>query len=412
MPALADLFPWQQPGIKYNRAWPVAPDQETLRRRWRELLVDPSADARAKKYVTGNSGRTIHTAVAGLTPLATLPAEAPHQPITRVAWRSFDRQWTFDDPRLAKTDSPALWQSLSDRQLFLISPKTARISGGPAVTAATAVPDLHYFVGSYGGKDVIPLYRDAEATQPNVTAGLLEVWGGRLGRDVTPEDLAAYVMAMVAHDGYVQRFDEALEGSPVRVPLTADPALFARAVQLGERLLWLQTYGEHFTGEGRPAGRVPRIPGLGWEQAVTALPASPRGVTYDPAAEKLRVGDGVVSGVSPEVRAFSVSGMNVLDKWLGARTATGIGRAAGKAATPLDRVRPTVWADEWNDELLDLLRVLTETVALGEEQATLLDAVLAAELIRTDELPEPSTAERTVPKTIRQDRRSAQGEMW
>ncbi|MBD4386252.1 hypothetical protein GUH10_31305, partial [Xanthomonas citri pv. citri] len=117
--------------------------------------------------------------------------DAEHRPITRVAWRSFDRQWTFDDPRLAKTDSPALWQALSDRQLFFVSPRTARISGGPAVTVATAVPDKHYFVGSYGGKDVIPLYRDAEAAQPNVPGGLLPLLGERYGREVTPEDLAA-----------------------------------------------------------------------------------------------------------------------------------------------------------------------------------------------------------------------------
>ena len=412
MPALADLFPWQQPGIKYNRAWPVAPDQDTLQRRWRELLADPSADARAEKYVTGHSGRTIHTAVSGLTPLAALPADAEHRPITRVAWRSFDRQWTFDDPRLINLERPALWQALSDRQLFFVSPKTARISGGPAVTVATAVPDLHYFVGSYGGKDVIPLYRDAEAAQPNVTGGLLPLLGERYGREVTPEDLAAYVMGIAGHDAYVQRFDEALEGSPVRVPLTVDPALFARAVELGKRLLWLQTYGERFTGVDRPAGRVPRIPGLGWEAPVTALPASPRAVSYDPATQRLKVGDGVVTGVSPEVRAFAVSGMNILDKWLGARTATGIGRAAGKAATPLDRIRPTEWADEWNDELLDLLRVLTETVSLGGDQADLLDEILAGDLIPANELPEPTPAERKVPKTIKRDFSTAQEEMF
>ena len=280
------------------------------------------------------------------------------------------------------------------------------------MTVATAVPDLHYFVGSYGGKDVIPLYRDAEAAQPNVTGGLLPLLGERYGREVTPEDLAAYVMGIAGHDAYVQRFDEALEGSPVRVPLTVDPALFARAVELGKRLLWLQTYGERFTGVDRPAGRVPRIPGLGWEAPVTALPASPRAVSYDPATQRLKVGDGVVTGVSPEVRAFAVSGMNILDKWLGARTATGIGRAAGKAATPLDRIRPTEWADEWNDELLDLLRVLTETVSLGGDQADLLDEILAGDLIPANELPEPTPAERKVPKTIKRDPGSEQRGMF
>lgn len=401
MPLLADLFPWQQPGIMYNRAWPVASGRQTLRRRWQELLADDDADARARKYVTGNSGRTIHTAVAGLPPLASLPADAEPRPIVRVAWRSFDRQWTFDDPRLAKTDSPALWQALSERQLFLVSPKTARINGGPAVTVSTAVPDKHHYVGSFGGKDVIPLYRDAGAAEPNVTSGLLELLADRLGHDVTPEDLAAYVVAVAAHDGYAQTFDEALETSPVRIPLTTDASLWDAAVALGERLLWLQTYGERFTSADRPRGRVPRVPGLGWSEAVTQIPADTASLSYDAASRELRVGDGVVTGVSPEVRAFSVSGMNIVDKWLGARTAKGIGRAAGKAATPLDRIRPTEWADEWNDELLDLLRVLTETVALGDQQAELLAAILAGELITAADLPVPTAAERKVPKTIK-----------
>lgn len=269
------------------------------------------------------------------------------------------------------------------------------------MTVSTAVPDKHHYVGSFGGKDVIPLYRDAAAAEPNVTVGLLELLADRLGHDVTPEDLAAYVMAVAAHDGYAQTFDEALETSPVRIPFTADASLWDAAVALGERLLWLQTYGERFTSADRPRGRVPRVPGLGWSEAVTHIPADTASLSYDAASRELRVGDGVVTGVSPEVRAFSVSGMNIVDKWLGARTAKGIGRAAGKAATPLDRIRPTEWADEWNDELLDLLRVLTETVALGDQQAELLAAILAGELITAADLPVPTAAERKVPKTIK-----------
>lgn len=402
IPLLADLFPWQAPGMMVNRAWPVAPDKTTLRRRWSELLRESSPEARAEKYVTGSSGRTIRTSVAGLPQIASLEPGTSPQPIVRVAWRSFDRQWIFDDPRLNNLERPAMWQSLSSKQLFLVSPKTARISEGPAITAATAVPDKHYF-NNRGGKDVIPLYRDAEAAQPNVTAGLLDVLAERWGRPVTPEDMAAYVMALAAHDGYSSTFAEALEGSPVRIPLTADGDLASRAIGLGERLLWLQTYGERYTGENRPAGRVPRVAGLGWEKPVSRIPDSPKDISYDAETRRLAVGDGVVTGVSPEVRGFTVSGMNVLDKWLGARTAKGIGRASGKAATPLDRIRPTEWVDEWNDELLDLLRVLTETLALAGDQEELLSEILAGELIPVAELPTPTPAERKVPQTIKRD---------
>lgn len=402
MPALTDLFPWQQPGMMYNRAWPVAPDPETLQRRWKELLSDESAEARAQKFVTGNSGRNIHTKVAPLPPIASLEADAPPQPMVRLAWRSFDRQWTFDDPRLAKTDSPALWQSLSDRQFFLVSPKTARLSKGPALTVATAVPDKHYF-NNRGGKDIIPLYRDAEALHPNITDGLLELLGERWERPVSPEDLGAYVMGVVGHPGYTETFSEALESSPVRLPMTGQGDLAERVIGLGEQLLWLQTYGERYCGEDRPRGRVPRIAGLGWVESVSTLPESMQEIGYDAVEHELIVGDGRISGVRPEVRAFAVSGMNILDKWLGARTRKGIGRAAGKAATPLDLIRPTEWVDAWNDELLDLLRVLTATVDLEAEEAEVLQQILASDLIPAAELPHPTADERKVPKTIKRD---------
>ena len=167
MPKLTDLFPWQQPGVKYNRLWPVAPSKDMLLRRWKSLLEDDDANARAAKYVTSKTGRTVHTRVGSYPPLASLkPGTAPER-IVRVGWRSFDPQWTFDDPRLANLERPSLWQALSDKQIFLVSPWTARISSGSAATVSTAVPDLHYFRGSFGGKDVIPLYRDAAPSLPS-----------------------------------------------------------------------------------------------------------------------------------------------------------------------------------------------------------------------------------------------------
>ncbi|NKU32425.1 hypothetical protein GS902_24280 [Rhodococcus hoagii] len=399
-PALADLFPWQQPGIKYNRMWPVAPSRRVLQQRWSELLSDSDAGVRAEKYVTPASGRNIHTAVGSLPPLAKLPADASHNEIVRMGWRSFDQQWTFDDPRLINLERPALWQSLSDQQLFLVTPGTMTLGTGPAITASIGVPDLHYFRGSFGGKDVVPLYRDQEAAKPNITRGLLDLLTDRLGSSVSPEDLAAYCFALAAHDGYTTMFWDHLEHSAVRIPLTADAELFTEAVELGRQLLWLQTGGSRFSGPDRPHLQVPRVPGIGWSEAVTAIPETTRDIRYDHKAHQLSIGTGIVDGVRPEVWDFEVSGMNVIDRWLGARTRKGTGRAAGKSAAPLDRIRPTEWEDEWNDELLDLIRVLTVTTELAPKQKDLLERITTGSLIKNSELPAPRTSERNVPRTI------------
>lgn len=132
MPALTDLFPWQQPGAMYNRAWPIAPSPGVLTRRWQAFLAKTDATERAALFVTGSSGRTIHTHVGGYRhTLSQLPPGAAHEPIARYGFRSFDRQYTFTDARLAKTESPSLWASRSEDQLFLTTLTTSPLGEGP-----------------------------------------------------------------------------------------------------------------------------------------------------------------------------------------------------------------------------------------------------------------------------------------
>lgn len=394
--ALTDLFCWQQPGVKFNRTWPVAPDPHTLRRRWDDLLAARDPTERAARFVTGSSGRNIHTQVGSLPRLADLPPGAEPEPAVRFGYRSFDREWTFDDPRLAKTESPALWRSLSDQQIFLSSMTTSPLGAGPALTVALDVPDLHHFRGSYGGKDVLPVYRTASG-QPNLPAGLLDRLAEAYGEPVTVDQLAAYVYALLSTPGYQQRFAEQLAEPGPRVPITADPDLWREAVAAGSRLLWLHTFTHRYRDPAAGRGpTLPVMPGLGWTQAVRTLPVAPADIRFDPPTGVVHVGTGTVGGVSAAVWDYSVSGYQVVPAWLGRRTRRGTGRAATRPA-PLDRIRPEEWYDEWNDELLDLLRVLTLTVGLRPDQDDLLDRITAGPLLDAATLPIPSPAERAVP---------------
>lgn len=387
MPALGRLFPWQQPGCKVGRTWPIAPDPDALGERW-DRFVASDQEERAAWFVTAPTGRRITTRVGDLPPLADLREGATRPPIVRYGYRSFDRQWTLHDPRLAALERPSLWAARSERQLFLVAPMTKEVSAGPCLVASAHVPDLDHFRGSFGGKDVIPLYRGAR--EPNVTRGLLD------GLGATPEDLAAYVYALLSSPRYEARFAAALadRGGP-RVPVTRSRDHWERAVRLGEELLWLHTFAERF-GHGRGT-TVPEVDGLGWARAVATLPASPRQIAYDPATSTLAVGDGRLVGVRPAVWAFEVSGLRVVRKWLSYRTASGAGRAA-RSASPLDAVRPWGWPSTWSDELLDLLRVLTLTVDRQPEQAALLDAICDGPLVPASELPEPEPWQSTVPR--------------
>ncbi|MDY7541832.1 type ISP restriction/modification enzyme [Cryobacterium sp. 5B3] len=396
IPLITDLFPWQQPGCKFGRTWPIAPAPELLCKRWEEFLADEDASARAKKFVTGTSGRNIQTLVRGRQRLSELPNGAKSEPIGRYGYRSFDRQWILEDPRLAKTESPSLWFTRSSKQAYLTGMLTKPMGSGPALTVTTGIPDLDYFSGR-GGKDVIPLYRDAAAETSNVTSGLLTLLAATFDKPVSVEDLAAYVFAVVAHPGYFERFADELETPGIRVPITKDPELFDEARRMGSKLLWLQTYAERFRDEGNKQGnRVPAVPGIAWEEPVTSLPASMADVSYDASTHRLLIGDGVLVGVRPDVWEFSVSRWRVLPKWIGYRTRTGIGRVATKPQ-PLDRIRPLVWADDWNDELLDLLRVLTLTIDCQSDQAELLAQIVESDSFKASDLPVPTASERSEP---------------
>ena len=397
MPKVADIFPWQQPGVKWNRMWPIAADVEPLRDRWTRF-VSSRLDERPDLFVTAKTGRNINTQVAGFKKLATLTEGDESQPIVRFGFRSFDRQWAFADPRLAKTDSPALWASRSKRQVYMASLTTAKMSDGPCMTVSAYVPDLHYFHGR-GGKDIIPLYRDRLCKEPNVTKGLRKVIASRLGiKSPKPDEVAAYVYALLSATGYHERFTVELETPGPRVPLTADEGLWKEAVDMGKELLWLHTYAERYKDEKAGRGKyVPNVKEIGWEKPVENMPEAIKDVRYEEETGTLVIGDGEVTGVRPDVWEYSVSGMPVVKKWLGYRTQKGAGRAAS-SKNPLDKIRPETWPDEWNDELLDLLRVLTVTLDKQSEQADLLDRICDGPLIPASDLPQPKPAERKPPK--------------
>ena len=288
LPPITDIFPWQAPGMMINRKWPTAPDQAVLEERWNAFVSLPTADARAEAYVTPTTGRNIHTKVRGLPALSSLTSDAAHRPIVKYSARSFDRQWIFNDPRLIALERPALWSSLSEDQIFLSTMTTSPLGPGPAMTAACYVPDKHHFRGSYGGKDVIPLYRDSSTAHPNLTKGLLSSIGERLResdeRATNPQaiDLASYVYGLLASPAYYERFKDSLAQTPhtPRVPITRNADTFARVRDLGRELLWLHTYAQRCNSKNRPS-TLGRDADVSWVKAVTKLPESTREIRFD-----------------------------------------------------------------------------------------------------------------------------------
>jgi hypothetical protein len=398
-PRLTDLFPWQSSGVQLKRTWPVGESDEVLERRWRTLVGAPRSEraalfreSRDRKVDRGYpclpgaatalpGGGSIswseHSPAPNgrLPPLAALEAGAAPPPVVRYGWRSFDRRRLLLDPRLGDTLRPALWRAHSERQVYLTSLLTKPLGPGPAATVTAFVPDLDHF-SNRGGRDVVPLWKDAAASAPNVAPGLLDRLADAYGFPVAPEDLFAYAYALLASPAYARRFAEELaelaDLGP-RLPLTRDGRLFRRAAGLGRRLVFLHTWGERFPAAGERPGEIQP----GRARCVRPIPGSPgrfpETFSYDAGRETLRVGDGEIAPVEPEVWSFAVSGFRVVRSWLAHRMKAG----AGRRSSPLDALRPERWTDETTGELLRLFSLLEATVDLFPALAGTLDDAAA-----------------------------------
>ena len=395
-PAVIDLFPWAHPGSEVKRSWPISESVDVLSKRWERLRAGPQKAKRTLLKATRD--RNEKSSVSGLfskhrlTTIADLGPEDAPEATRRYSYRSFDNQFVLLDNRVGDYFRPPLVELASERSVFLASLQSHPLGHGPAMVACPHLPDRHIFRGSYSGKDVIPLYRDAAGTEPNVTAGLLDALGAEYGTTPDAEDLAAYVYALLGGQSYTRRFWNELETPGPRVPLTKDGETFAEAAALGRKLIWLHTYAERFRGKDRgdevPQGKATTIKG------VSADPAHyPVEYAYDEAKREIVVGDGRFGPVSPQVWEFEVSGLKVVQSWLGYR----IKKRAGKKSSPLDDIRPERWTARMSDELLELLWVLEATLAMEPELEAALDKVVAGPCFAAADLPTPAPEERKAP---------------
>lgn len=393
-PVLGDLLPWSNQGVVGGRTWVYAPLAETLRSRWAGLVA---ADQTKKAELFQESrDASLSKRKAGLHgfPHADVPLSAeagrPLEPV-KIAYRSFDLQYLIPDDRLLSTPRTALWRSRGPQQIFATELHSEAIRvGGPALTFAAEIPDRDHYKGSSSGR-ALPLYVGATTEVLNLAPGLLEVLRNRLGLPVSGEDVMAYIAAVTAHPAFTETFAEDLRTPGVHVPLTADPALWDQAVELGRHVLWLHTRGTRCTdpGTGRPVG-PPKVPDPARRPKVhSPIPDTtdryPDDLSYDPDALTLHVGEGTVSPVSQAVVDYQVSGMNVLRKWFGYRRATKPPPPRG-GGSPLDDIRPSQWPPAYTTDLLEVLNVLTMVVDLEPEQAALLDRILAGPLITVADL--------------------------
>ena len=397
-PLLIDLFPWQHSGVQFKRSWPIGETEAVLRRRLDRLAT--SRIEERKQLFTETSARKIdrnYYSFSGdpLLSVSKMRNEGDAPRPQKYCFRQFDRQYALIDTRFADRLRPSLVSAAGLRNVFFSSLPTKALGEGAAIGVSADIPDLDVFCGR-GGKDVMPLYRDQKGKQPNITNGLLDTLGVHYGAIPTSEDFAAYIYAMLGGQSYTRRFWNELEMPGPRVPITKDGPIFAKAAALGRHLIWLHTYAERFRGDDRgdkiPAGR-----------ARCTAPVSddpdryPENFTWIMTEQAIRVGEGRFGPVAFAVWNFEVSGLKVVQSWLGYR----MKQRSGKKSSPLDNIRPERWTPRMSEEFLELLWVLEATLAIEPELEQALDRVVSGPCFKASELPQPVPEQRQAPVAVR-----------
>jgi hypothetical protein len=267
--------------------------------------------------------------------------------------------------------------------VYLIALHRSAPSSGPAITLTACIPDYDHYKGSFGGR-VFPLWRDAAATTPNLPPKLLEFLTTKYKSPVTAEDFLTYLASVAANPAYTARFQADLTQPGLRIPITARAKLFAQAVELGRRVIWLHTFGERSADPDadRPAGsprlpkeRAPRIPKDG---AIPDDAASmPDEIEYDESRRRLMIGKGFVDNVPAAVWHYEVSGKSVLTQWFSYRKKDRERPIIADKRPPskLCDIQPDHWLAEYTTELLNVLHVLALLVEMEPAQAKLLEAI-------------------------------------
>ena len=405
-PELPDFYASCFPGVKPNKTWVYAPSESVLQERWAELIEGNNLEVRAERFKETRDTKITEgknplpgsdTFQGSLESLNDQIAREliPDTPnIVQVGYRSFDRQYILADARLADMPRPKLWEHRIPEQIFIVEQHAHYPKAGPGLHFSALIPDMDAFKGSEGGRAHPVLNINGT---PNLTEPAAQMLRERFGNNA-PDDLVYYLAALTGHPGYVRTFDEPLQQAGIRVPLTADPALWERAVQLGKQVVWLHTYGER--GEPLPGMKyLHQLP----EGADYVLPTptvdmgrtmpekkpsfSPDPVDSlseeenNPVMGTVSFGRARCENVEKRVFDYTVGGNQVLGLWAKYR----LKKPVVRRSSSLNDIVQREWPEAWSEEYERLLYTLTHLVHLEPAQEKLLDEVLVGEQIFREE---------------------------
>ncbi len=239
--------------------------------------------------------------------------------VVPILYRPFDLRWTVYDRNVAvHRRERAFDHFLNVSNLGLsVMRQVSTDDGFSHVVVVKNIADNRCQFSSKGVMAVAPLYvyerqksdlfgTTEGARRENLSDGFVAALTEAQGREVTPEDTLAYLYAVLYTPGYRARYADFLRRDFPRVPLTSNPKLFARLVELGHELIGLHTL------QTVP----PRI--TGYPVAGTGEVVKVRfGIEAGAHAGKVWINDAQYFDAVPQaVWDMHIGGYRVAEKWL------------------------------------------------------------------------------------------------
>lgn len=305
-PSVDELFPLNVVGFQTHRdQLVVAPTEAELRERLARFADPDVPDATwIQQRVRTNPDWNLPGARAALR------VEPPRR-VMQFTFRGLERQWIAFDERLIDRTRTSVSPHLLNRDdnIALAFANGSLPDGAYAVVSRRPVPAAALSWRTFGTAYFAPLRVHDPMTDewgPNLAPRLLDQLRGH-GIQADPDDVLAYVYAVLNWPGYRARYADALRYEFARIPFARDPVAFDRVAAIGGELVLLHLL-EH-------AGLSAALPALdGSDDAVIENPR------YDETAHRVQLAPTLSAlDIAPAAWTYQQGAYPVLRNFLVAR---------------------------------------------------------------------------------------------